>query len=71
MAVDFNHNGRCRVLPMMTKKGMETVWWVLLVIIMMIVALLIFFVFIRSGMIQIKTPISNIYGGLQGIENVT
>ena len=56
---------------MIDKKGMETVWWVLLVIIMMIVALLIFFVFMRTGMIQIKTPISNIYGNLQGVGNST
>jgi uncharacterized membrane protein len=55
----------------MAKKGMETVWWVLLVLVLMIVALLIFFVFIRTGFIQIKTPISNIFGGLQGIENTT
>ncbi|MCX6774477.1 MAG: hypothetical protein NTY99_00080 [DPANN group archaeon] len=56
---------------MIAKKGIETVWWVLLVIIMAIVALLIFYVFIRNGFIQIKTPIGGIFGGLQGIGNTT
>jgi uncharacterized integral membrane protein len=59
------------MLPMINKKGMETVWWVLLVIILMIVALLIFFIFIRTGMIQINTPLGNIFGGLQSIGNTT
>ncbi len=59
------------MLPVIGKKGMETVWWVLLVLVIMIVSLLIFFVFIRSGLIKLNTPLGGIFGSLQSIGNST
>jgi hypothetical protein len=52
------------MLPVITKKGLETMWWVFLVFILAIVVFLIFFVFIRGGLSQIGTMLEPIFGGI-------
>ena len=47
------------------KKGVELVWWTLMVFVIAIIVFLIFFYFIKSGILNIESLTSKIYGAPQ------